>query len=325
MFAAAPLVALTAYYNPFRGARRLRNYHVFRKNLGDVPLVAVEWSPDGRFDLRPDDADVLIRVQGGDLMWQKERLLNRGLARIRAEGLARDVAIIDADVVFAEADWVRRILTALETRPLIQCHRQVDYMPDIAREIRERDALARVEPERSLPSLAYALGHGEPLFTSDPERMRAFAFHGTTAPSSGNAGIAIAVRLTDLPRFELYDANIVGGADLLLATSYIGRTQEFFEPRGYSLAHRADAAAWAARCLPPPPRPPIGWADNRALHLWHGPLEDRQYAQRLRILGPRNYDPARDIDRSGEALRFRDTAAELKAAVGQYLASRHDA
>ena len=320
-FASVPLMALTSYYNPFHGEWRRRNYDVFHANLG-VPLVTVEWSRDGRFDLTPGDADVMIRVEGGDLMWQKERLLNLGLARIRAEGLARDVAIVDADVVFAASDWHRRVSAALDAWPILQCQTHIAYLPELPAGARDRAQLAALAPESTICSLGYALAQGMPLFTSDPEVARVMAVSGVR-PSSGGAGMATGLRLGSLPAFELYEGNIVGGGDLLMGCAFLGRLQELFDARNYSSAHQADAVAWQARCLPAQPR--SGWADNRALHLWHGKLEGRQYGERMAILGPRGYDPARDLDRSGPALRFTARAGELKEAVGAYLASRKDA
>ena len=317
----APLVALTSYYNPFLGEHRRHNYHVFRRNLG-VPVVTVEWSRDGRFDLTQGDADVMIRVEGGDLMWQKERLLNLGLARIRAGGLARDVAIVDADVVFAASDWDQRVSAALDACPIIQCQTHIDYLPELPGGTHDRTQLLALAPESTICSLGYALAQGMPLFTTDPEVARKMAVAGVQ-PSSGGAGMATGLRLASLPAFELYEANIVGGGDLLMGCAFLGRLQELFDVRNYSSAHQADAVAWATRCLRAQAR--SGWADNRALHLWHGKLEGRQYGERMGILGPRGYDPARDLDRSGPAMRFTAQAGELKAVVGAYLASRNDA
>ncbi|WP_048438941.1 hypothetical protein [Caenimonas sp. SL110] len=319
----APAIALTSYYNPFHGERRRRNYHVFRENLG-VPLVTVEWSRDGRFDLAHDDADIMVRVTGGDLMWQKERLLNVGLARIRNDGLARDVAIVDADVVFERADWMQQVSAALDACPLVNCHTHTNYLPELPFAMRSRAQLLGVAPERQVESLGFALAQGKPLFATDAATALAQSVRGVP-PSSGGAGIASAVRLDDLPDFECYDGNIVGGGDLLMAAAAIGMLQALFATRPYSAAHQCDAAAWAARCLPAgKDRQRLGFADNRAMHLWHGEMEGRQYGERTKILAPRGYDPARDIDRSGNALRFMQCAGDLKDAVGNYLRSRND-
>ena len=56
--------ALTTYFNPVRYKRRLSNYRIFRSNL-HIPLVTVELSFDGHFELTKNDADVLIQ----DIRW----------------------------------------------------------------------------------------------------------------------------------------------------------------------------------------------------------------------------------------------------------------
>jgi hypothetical protein len=53
--------SITSYYNPARYKRRLSNYRIFRKNLA-TPLVTVELSFDGGFELRQGDADILERI-----------------------------------------------------------------------------------------------------------------------------------------------------------------------------------------------------------------------------------------------------------------------
>ena len=64
--------AITSYFNPVGYRRRLSNYRTFRADLA-VPLVAVELSFDGRFELTDDDADILIQLSGGAVLWQKDR------------------------------------------------------------------------------------------------------------------------------------------------------------------------------------------------------------------------------------------------------------
>ncbi len=72
------LWAITSFFNPAGYKNRLSNYHRFRSRL-NVPLVAVELSFTGRFELRDSDAEILIQISGADVMWQKERLLNIAL------------------------------------------------------------------------------------------------------------------------------------------------------------------------------------------------------------------------------------------------------
>jgi len=75
------MLAVTSYFNPMKSRRRLANYRTFRSRL-DVPLVTVELAFDGQFELTSGDADHLIQLSGGDIMWQKERLLNIALEAV---------------------------------------------------------------------------------------------------------------------------------------------------------------------------------------------------------------------------------------------------
>ena len=75
------LWAITCYFNPIAYKRRLENYHTFRQHLA-VPLVTTELSFDGNFQLQHDDADILVQLHGGDVLWQKERLLNVALKSV---------------------------------------------------------------------------------------------------------------------------------------------------------------------------------------------------------------------------------------------------
>lgn len=74
------LWALTTFFNPNGYERRLENYRAFRERLA-VPLLALEASHRGVFQLGEDDADALVQVTCPDILWQKERLLNVGLSR----------------------------------------------------------------------------------------------------------------------------------------------------------------------------------------------------------------------------------------------------
>ncbi|HEY7787756.1 MAG TPA: hypothetical protein VIF33_04460, partial [Casimicrobiaceae bacterium] len=113
----ANLWGITCYFNPIGYQRRLQNYHLFRQHL-TIPLVAVELAYGDDFDLGADDADVLIRLRGTDVLWQKERLLNLALAALPDHCEA--VAWLDCDVVFDDDDWALRASRALERCSLLQ-------------------------------------------------------------------------------------------------------------------------------------------------------------------------------------------------------------
>ena len=95
--------ALTTYFNPVRYKRRLSNYRIFRSNL-HIPLVTVELSFDGQFELTKNDADVLIQLSGGAVLWQKERLLNIAINSFPSD--VKNIAWLDCDIYLVRNDWV---------------------------------------------------------------------------------------------------------------------------------------------------------------------------------------------------------------------------
>src|SRR5258705_10708760 len=111
------LWAITSYFNPCGYKARLANYRLFREHL-NVPLVTVEASHNGTFELDTRDAEVLVQRHARDVLWQKERLLNIALESLPPE--CSDVAWLDCDVVFDSDDWPERTSAALETYSLVQ-------------------------------------------------------------------------------------------------------------------------------------------------------------------------------------------------------------
>ncbi|WP_353228396.1 hypothetical protein [Novosphingobium sp.] len=106
-----PLWVITSYYNPAHYRRRLQNFRAFRRNLA-APLLVVELAPAGHGQLHDDDADMVVRLNGDDRIWQKERLLN--LAASLLPPHVEYVAWVDADILFADPHWAdaaRAVLT----------------------------------------------------------------------------------------------------------------------------------------------------------------------------------------------------------------------
>ena len=118
--------ALTTYFNPVRYKRRLSNYRIFRSNLS-IPLVTVELSFDGEFELTKNDADVLIQLSGGAVLWQKERLLNIGIKSIPSA--VENFAWIDCDILFGRSDWAKEAEEQLNERySIVQLFSKAIYL-----------------------------------------------------------------------------------------------------------------------------------------------------------------------------------------------------
>src|SRR5262245_53727442 len=125
---ASNLWATTCYFNPIGYQRRLENYHTFRQHL-TVPLVTVEVAFNGAFQLHSGDADILVQLRGGDVLFQKERLLNLALKSLPDS--CDKVAWLDCDVVFESEDWVARANQALDDFGLLHLfHERHNLPPD---------------------------------------------------------------------------------------------------------------------------------------------------------------------------------------------------
>jgi len=122
------LWAITCFFNPAGYQRRLRNYRWFRERMA-APLITVELSFNGEFELGPRDADILVQLDQGDILFQKERLLNIALARVPADCTA--IAWVDGDILFGSDDWPDRTLQALERFSIVQLFSErLDLPPD---------------------------------------------------------------------------------------------------------------------------------------------------------------------------------------------------
>ena len=117
--------AITSYFNPVGFRRRLSNYRVFRTNLA-VPLVTVELSFNGRFELTDDDADILIQLSGGAVLWQKERLLNLALKAVPTE--VEHIAWLDCDVMLKRKDWAAEAKKQLQDLNVVQLFSEAVFL-----------------------------------------------------------------------------------------------------------------------------------------------------------------------------------------------------
>lgn len=300
------LWAITAYFNPLRYRRRLANYKVFRERL-DVPLVAVEAVYDEP-ELGDSDAEILIRRRCEGVLWQKERLLNIALEALPSS--CDRVVVLDADVVFANADWVERLKLALDQGPLCQPFRLAHHLP----RDHELDAPLRGETPGGR-SLASWVADGTPI--GELLGTRLDMWQQGCCP-----GLAWAAHRSLLARHGMLDICILGGACSATAFASQGEfdlAEEFLE---MSPAMRASYRAWAEPFYADV-RGHLGFADNTVLHLWHGELTRRRYRERHAGLVPFGFDPATDLVASESGcLAWATDKPEMHDYVYRYFKSR---
>lgn len=314
-----PLWAVTSYFNPAGYRRRRLNYRVFRDNLA-LPLLAIEWSPTGRFELQPGDAEALLQVGGGDLMWQKERLLNLVIARLPAS--CRYVAWLDCDIVLERPDWPRHAIRAMGDSPIVQLFDRAVHL----RSLPETE-MARAGGWRAAPAGLEFVGavrahreHRRWWTRGDGPAKFSIGDHGAR-PAPGFAWAAHRELLT---RHPLLDAWVIGGGDAAFAYAALRGADQVVARYPMSAAQRSHYLE-RATALGDTIGERAGCLDGRIFHLWHGELDDRAYLRRQEILMAHGFDPVRDLEiGSSGAWVWRHAPASLRQTLVDYFRQRRE-
>lgn len=213
---------ITTYFNPLGWRSRRDNYHTFRRHL-DARLLTVSWSPEGNHELEEGDADILIRVDGGDLMWQKERLINIGLAHLPDD--CDLVGWVDCDILFQDPLWQQQAIEALSGHEVIQLFGNVEHLKP------NSPVDKSLQSNERRPSIIkdWANSQDQDLFLAQELRNRELRpsgrlDHDPQSPSNGFAWAAQRSWLAGLG--GLPDRAIVGSGDLMCALSLLGCMQE---------------------------------------------------------------------------------------------------
>lgn len=303
--------SLTSYFNSAGLASRLENYRRFRRRLA-LPLLTVELAyGDAAFALFQGDADILVRLRGGDVMWQKERLLNLALAHLPDS--CRYVAWIDCDLAFARPDWPQLALHALERWQLVQLFEIVHYL---RRDLGERrPEVAYAYAARGSMPAAVARGAPPMDLLADADR-KAF---GSTSP-----GFAWAMPRETIERCRFFDSCIVGGGDRAMISAAYDADDHVIARQRMTPAHADSYRAWAAGF-----REAVGGAigsiPGDLFHYWHGSVEKRRMRERYAEIEPFGFDPASDIGlaESG-AWRWTSEKPELHEVVRRQFFTRYE-
>jgi len=302
------LCAITSYFNPIGYRRRLENYRIFRERLS-TPLITVELSFNDRFELEDGDATRLIRVRGGDVMFQKERLLNLGLGALPKD--CKAVAWLDCDVILADR-WAERAVEALRTSELVHLYEgQYDLLPDHG----QRDP---AECSRSFfgTSVAKKVATG---------RMTPADFTSDAPPVADTSwGLAWAARRELLDAHRLYDACILGSGDVAVFCAAIGGFERPKEALRMSDRRHRHYLDWA-RPFYQAVGGRVACVEGPILHLWHGDSGRRRYRERHQDMEVFQFDPAKDIEMTSDGCwRWSSDKPEMHAWVAGYFRSRQE-
>ncbi len=303
---AGDLWAVTAFFNPVGYKRKYANYRRFRDRLG-VPLLAIELGYGDGFELDDCDAEIVIRLRGRDVLWQKERLLNLAVEALPAS--CRKVAWLDCDLVFDDLDWPERTSLALDRFALVQPYSRAFRTPPgwtIG------DPLPPEEATWAAPTLIASC-------MSVAECLDVPASH-----VGCSLGYAWAAQRDLVKRHGLYDVCIVGGGDAAMVRAAYGRSDALIELLSMNAARAEHYRRWARR-FHEDVAGAVGCVEGTLFHLWHGDTVNRRYRERQRELSEFGFDPHSDIaiDHEG-AWRWNSNKPAMHASVRAYFVSRRE-
>lgn len=323
-----PLWVVTSYFNPANYKNRLRNFQAFRRNL-NAPLMVVELAKPGKHQLTKEDGDIVMSLTGEDRIWQKERLINVGIGELPRH--VEFVAWVDCDVIFSEEDWSSEAQVHLEKHGgLLQLFSTSAHLP------RETD-VASLSPAACaatvplLTGIAIASSLRQRTFDENEVKLRQADLSGDTdnyykAIEQHNCcGLAWAARRDVIATCGHYDRCIVGGGDRMHAFSALGRLSDYWSLRRHNDKQKDDMLSWVESARSAGLFAHIDSLDQSVYHLWHGELFQRGYRERYEILARHGFDPAKDLEVSGNGTwKWTDPNGELARDVGAYFFSRHE-
>ena len=300
--------AITSYFNPMRYARRLENFKIFRERL-NVPLVAVELAYGPNFELEPGDAEIVVRLRGTAVMWQKERLLNIALRELPRT--CRFVAWLDCDILFASPDWVDHARSVLDRFQIVQLFRQVHYLGAQWKPGEDFQS----EREFARPGAVHTLASGIPATACIGHQLD--DRRGTSAP-----GFGWAARREFLQQHGFYDACIIGGGDRALLCAAHQCFEELMHRHRMGESARQHYVSWAEPFYDAV-RADTGFLDTEIYHLWHGDIGLRKARMRHDGLERFQFDPHSDLVlEDNGAWKWNSNKHEMHEYVREYFASR---
>lgn len=274
------LWGITTFFNPSKFTIKYKNYQRFRKftKAQGLQLCAVELSFDGEYELQEEkDAEILVKIQNGTVMWQKERLLNLALTKLPEN--CRKVCWIDADLIFENDNWVYETSRLLDHYRMIQPF-QRSYR--LEKEQNHRSITSDLKKKANFLGVAYE-----------------YAITGSYN-SKKQTGYVWAIRKKIIDQIGFYDRNVIGGGDRIIARSAFFPTvnREKYHQSSiefpFNKIHLKDIEKYMKQFNKLIDKR-VFFTKGYIHHMWHGDYLKRQYVERHYILKNHNYDPNKDI------------------------------
>ena len=292
-----PLYVILPYFNycGFKSRRRLFIECVRR--LEKTPGIRIVISealgpaPLPRMCLNGEQFRFNIR----DKIWIKESLINMVVPKLPADWL--NIAWIDADLTFLNADWVKDTVKQLKTNEVVQLFQTVINLGPKGECLKMDKGFGYMHKES-----------GTPYVTNDK--------YGFWHP-----GYAWACSRWAWEKMGgLVDWAILGSADRHMAMAWIKRSKDSY-PGNINKKYKMLLDVFEARCK----NFRLSYTPGTVIHHWHGSLTNRRYKERWQILSKYNFDPTEDLETDANGLTCLSTKGQrLAKDILEYFAERKE-
>ena len=248
-----------------------------------------------------------VPVRATTMAWNKECLMNIGIARLPAD--AAKVATLDADVHFRRPSWATDTLAALDLYPVVQpWSTAYDLGPS-----GEHVAL-----HHSFASLWHA---GKPVV---PTNQGKFATGPNGVYAYPHPGFAWAWKRSILDRIGgLFELGGMGAGDHHMACGMLGMHHRSLHPQ-IGASYRATVAAWSERATREV-NGKLGFVHGTIEHSFHGRKVDRQYWPRWKMFTEHAFCPVADLKKNSYGvIEFAGNKPNLERAFDRYLRAREE-
>jgi hypothetical protein len=313
------LYVLTMLENPLRWRSRYANYHVFADAVeaaGAVLLTAEVALGARRFEITEPGNPHHLQLRSRCEIWHKENVLNLLAQRLPED--ARCIATIDADVVFARADWAQETLHLLQHYDVLQMFSQVYNLGPRQEVLTTRGAFMWNHVENR-----HAPHH--PEFNRPLEANPGYS--GAGNGRWNHTGFAWAYRRSAWNTMGgLIDWAILGSGDYHMATALVGQVEKSLN-RDFPPRYQELCRIWEerVRAIRENPNGGVGYMPGAILHHFHGTTANRAYKDRWRLLARTQYNPDLDLKRDHQGLwQLTARSPELRDGLRAYARMRDE-
>lgn len=277
--------AITTFFNPAAYKIKKKNYDKFRKvsQQQGLNLVVVELEfGDAPFEIKTDDAEIIIQVRGNEdqIMWQKERLLNIALSKLPED--CDKIIWIDCDILFSNDDWINNTAELLEEYAVVQPFEMV---------------LRLGKQQTVFPNI-----NTVPYGLLDNTKVNSFAYYiknslvndkNLEPEYAGDVGFVWAARREVFSKIGFYDAFIQGSSDAFMAFSFSNsdKFSQLFSSYRPFFEHQKKWQENVQENI----KDGLTYTPGIIYHLWHGAYSHRHYNERRDALKKFDFNPNQDI------------------------------